>query len=142
MKNSVISVLVRPRGIRNSFSLGARIQQQNGRGWEVRNQNGNIQILQAGQLLAQRSASNLIGNNWYLYELSLLCTRKKSDVEVRLRVFDEKRERTLVSMCGIRVRPTDASLTRAGHVSLSGPADFAEMYVDPWNSRWVDDETN
>lgn len=139
-RDAVISLLVRPYGTRNEFSLGARIQ-QSGRGYEVRNTGSSIQILEAGRLLKEQPAVNLMPMKWYWYELSI-CTRKKTDVEVRLRVFDEKRERTLVSMCNLRVHPTDRDLTGPGVIALTGPADFAELYVDPWNARWAEDDSN
>ena len=141
-QDSVISVLVRPRGIRSDFSLGARVQVNGGiRGYEIRNTGDTIQILQSGQLLRRQPVTLLGGNNWYWYEFGLR-TRKKTDVEIRVRIFDEKRERILASICLPPIRPADASLTRPGLVSITGPADFAELYVDPWNTRWVDDDQN
>ncbi|HEU4752462.1 MAG TPA: hypothetical protein VFU47_05080, partial [Armatimonadota bacterium] len=36
----------------------------------------------------------------------------------------------------------DRMLQRRSSVSLTGPAEFAEIYMDPWSARWCDDSDN
>lgn len=137
-RDTVISALVRPRGHRNEFALGLRIQ-ANGRGFEVRNSNNKIQLIQAGRVLSDLPSLEVSPRNWYWYEVGL--RTRKTEVECRVRVLDEKRSRVVCSL-PVQMRPRDDRLLERGLIALTGPADFAEIYVDSWASRWMDDTRN
>jgi hypothetical protein len=135
-RDSVISLLARPTGLRNEFGIGFRIRQAN-RGFEVRNNQNTIRLVSGGEVLDERQLVGVRSQQWFWYEIGSR-TRGK-DVEIRVRVYDEKRERLLVNFTHEH-RPTEAALLQPGLVALWGPADFAELFVDPWSARWLDDE--
>ena len=137
-RDVVLSALVRPHG-RNEFSLGLRVQ-PNGRSYEIQNDNSEVRIVQAGKTLARQRLMEVVPRNWYWYEVGVR-TRPNRDVELRMRVFDETRERVLVNFDPVLTVDVGQAL-KSGFISLTGPADFAEVYVDPWSARWADDPRN
>jgi len=137
--NVVISALVRPRSLQTGFTLGLRVQPNSG-GYELRTTAGGLTITEGGRTVVEQRAPGLTAGAWYWYEVGLQ-SRKGREVVLRVRVFDEKRQRLLVDLVEYD-RPGNGALLGPGRVSLSGPADFAELYVDPWEARWVDDCKN
>lgn len=139
-RDVVVSVLVRPTGIQNQFGIGLRWQ-PNGKGYEIRNVNNSLEVGEAGQApVIQERLLQVIPRNWYWYEIGMR-TKGGRGVDVRVRVFDENHQ-TLLLDSECQDRPRDLSLLRPGVLALWGPADFAEIYVDPWESRWVDANKN
>jgi hypothetical protein len=137
----VISVLARPRNLRNDVILGFRVG-LNGTGYELRTQGNILRVLQEGQPVAGGEA-RLLGvtpRKWHWYEVGLRSRRNK-EVEIRVRVFDEDR-RLLTCVSGIEDRPHNRMLLRRGVIALAGSAEFAELYVDRWAARWADDTEN
>jgi hypothetical protein len=141
-RDVVVSVLVRPTGIQNQFGIGLRWQ-PNGKGYEIRNVNNSLEVGEAGlPPVIQERLLQVIPRNWYWYEIGMRTKGQPArSVDVRVRVFDENRQKLLLDT-GFQDRPKDLSLLRPGVLALWGPADFAEIYVDPWNARWVDASQN
>ncbi len=141
-RDVVVSVLVRPTGIQNQFGIGLRWQ-PNGKGYEIRNVNNSLEVGEAGQApVVQERLLQVIPRNWYWYEIGMRTKGQPGrSVDVRVRVYDENRQKLLLDT-DFQDRPKDNSLLRPGVLALWGPADFAEIYVDPWNSRWVDAAQN
>lgn len=139
--DSVVSALAQPLGIKADFSIGLGIQ-ANGRGYELQNTGDMIRVVQGGRVLAgaERRALGLNPTQWYWYEIGL---RRKPNrtVEIRVRVFDEKREKVVLQFDPIYDR-LPVWMDKGGLLQLQGPAKFAEIYVDPWSSRWADDRKN
>jgi len=138
--NMVLSVLVRPYGVRNEFAIGLR-RQPNERAYELRNQGDTIRLMQSGRVLAERRLLRVAPHEWYWYEIGCYTARRTREVEVRVRVFDARREKVLVNFDPVYDRPA-GGLDRGGLIYLTGPAHYAEVYVDPWEARWVDDRRN
>jgi len=140
----VVSARVRPRGDRSNFVIGARVQ-EDGKGYQLRSFGNRLRIMAPGspQPLCQEHVPSLSPDKWYWIEMGLR-TRKAQEVEIRVRVFDEKREQLLASFGAEDrpQRPQDRGLLQSGKLSLWGRADFAELYVDPWSARWMHDRRN
>jgi hypothetical protein len=134
----VVSTQVQPLDLRADFTLGFRVQ-QNGQGFELRTNGGKLQFIQGGKVLKEGPLFEVLGRNWYWYEVGL--RTQKSEVEVRVRIFDENHERLLGRLRHV-FRPGVRGLLDTGLIALGGPAEFAEVYVDPWAARWADDTRN
>jgi hypothetical protein len=140
-ENVVVSTLVRPRNLKNDVCIGFRLG-ANGTGYEVRSEGNVLRVLQEGEPLpgAMRRVFEITPRKWYWYEVGLRSRRGK-EVEIRVRIYDETR-RVLACIPGIEDRPRNKALLRRGILALCGAADFAELYVDPWEARWADDTQN
>jgi hypothetical protein len=138
--NAVLSVLVRPYGVRNEFAVGLR-RQPNERAYELRNNGDTVRLVQSGRVLAERRLLRVVPSEWYWYEIGCYTARRTREVEIRVRVFDARREKVLVNFDPVYDRPT-GGLDKGGLVYLTGPAHYAEVYVDPWEARWLDDRKN
>jgi hypothetical protein len=141
-RDIVVSALVRPRGLRGEFGFGLRVQ-PTGVGYEVRTTSNSIQILHQGKPITdEKRILDVLPRNWYWYEVGI-CTmggRRANTVDIRVRVLDEKRQRVLADLP--YYGKCEKDLLKAGFLALWGSADFAEVCVDPWEARWVDDNTN
>lgn len=137
--DAVVSVLVRPEGLRSEFGIGVRMQSEN-RGFELRSEGNLVRLFRSREELEPaQTIRNLTPGAWYWYELGIRSV--KDEVTLRVRIYDEQRERVIASFsrdCRARAR----ALQTGGVVALWGPADFAEVYIDPWETRWVDDSRN
>jgi hypothetical protein len=89
---------------------------------------------------AERRALGLNPSRWYWYEIGVHKKPRLPLVEIRVRVYDDKREHVVVEFDPLycRIQPGGDK----GFLQLTGPAKFAEVYVDPWWSRWTDDRRN
>lgn len=143
--NIAVSVLARPQGPRNEFGIGIRTQ-QDGSGYYVLNDGANLRLVRRTEQNDEpldRDRPVPLGEaaapgNWYWYEVSLCTMPRVKAVELRVRVFDEKHERVLVDCRPYRTRCAGDRACEAGAITLLPPADFAEIYVDPWQARWAD----
>jgi hypothetical protein len=137
--SAVLSTLVRPRGIQPELSLGLRVGPRGRPEIEVRHIQGSIQVVRGNDILATKLCPEIKPNAWYWYEFGVK-VRNNGDMEARLRVYDEKHQKILLDF--ERIRPTGPRRVRLGPagelMSISGPADFAEIYVDSWQARWGD----
>ena len=81
--NMVVSVLVRPVGIKPEFSLAVNVQ-PNGRGYEVQNVGDTIRVMQNGRQLAngQQRLLRVAPNDWYWYEIGILSKHRSKEVEI------------------------------------------------------------
>jgi hypothetical protein len=142
-RDVVLSVLMRPVGIAPEFSIGLRVQ-PNGRAYEVTTKEDVLRLTQAGRGILggeARLRGRVSPLEWCWYEIGIQ-TRRNRDVEIRVRVFDARRERVLAGLeTPLFDRPL-GGLDGKGLISLTGPAHFAEVYVDPWSARWADDRRN
>lgn len=140
--NVVLSALVRPIGINPEFGMALRVQ-PNGRGVELQNAGGALRVSQSGKpfFKGQRPLTKILPREWYWYEIGILNKGRSKDIEVRVRVLDERREKVLAELGPLVDKPLPG-LHRAGLIQLLGPAHFSEIYVDPWAARWVDDGDN
>ncbi len=139
-RDVVISVRVRPTGVKNEFGISLRPQGDD-RGFDLRNSGLEVSLHEQGkELQSQPLGEASFPRRWYWYEIS--CRNQQRAVEIRVRVYDEKRQRLLASFQPVWRRPAADTLLRAGGLALWGPADFAEVYVDPWQARWVDGRKN
>jgi len=138
-RDVVVSTLVRPRNLEAGFGLAYRVQ-ADGQGYTLRTVGRSVRLMRDGEILAERSVPSLRAGNWYWYEVGML-TRKNTEVVARVRVFDEERQRVLAEFTHYD-RPRPRTLLGPGRLALEGPADFAEVFVDPWQTRWMDDGTN
>jgi hypothetical protein len=139
VRDVVISLLVRPTGARNEFVMAPRVLGTLS-GYEIRNDGNALRLLRDGEPLAEEPLFEVRPFQWYWYEVGFHTLRGKA-VEIRVRVYDGERKKLLAKICK-EDRPRDPALLRGGLVALRGPADFAELYVDPWEARWADDDTN
>lgn len=141
--DSVVSALVQPLGIKSDFSIGLGIQ-PNGRGFELQNTGDVIRVVSGGRVVAggERRALGLNPSQWYWYEIGLHRKgRGGRTVEIRVRVFDEKREKVVLQFEPIYER-VPFPMESGGLLQLQGPAKFAAIHVDPWWARWADDRKN
>jgi hypothetical protein len=143
-RDVVVSALVRPLDLRNNFALGFRVG-PDGRGYELRSEGNKLLVAQPGGdgALAEKQVFEVRPQSWYWYEVGLRSVRKK-DLKIRVRVYDAERKRVLTTFDDVVCRPNrrDRDFLEAGMLALTGPADFAELYVDPWKARWCDDSDN
>jgi hypothetical protein len=137
-RDVVVSTLVRPRDLKIGFSLALRVR-PNGSGYLLTTSEEGLRLLDGSRKIDGRSASKINVNSWYWYEVGL--RTRKDEVMVRVRVFDENRTKLLVSWASFH-RPENRELTAAGGIALAGPADFAEVYADPWDACWLDARGN
>lgn len=140
--NVVVSALVRPIGTNPEFGIALRVQ-PNGRGIELQSLGGVLGVTQAGKpfLHGQRRLTKILPNDWYWFEIGIMNKKRSRDIEVRVRVYDERRERVLAEIGPVLDQPLPG-LDKPGLLQLVGPAHFAEIHVDPWSARWVDDWRN
>jgi len=137
--NVAVSLLVRPNGPRSEFGLGVKTD-QDGSGYYCLNDGQSLKLVKREEqdevLAAAPLASAAEPGRWYWYEVSLRSMgRGMKACELRARVFDEKHQRILVD-CKSSTRCTGKH--ESGAITLLPPADFGELYVDPWEARWAD----
>jgi hypothetical protein len=137
-RNTVLSVLVRPRDLQTGFTLSLRVQ-ENGQCYTLRTAADTVSLLEGEQPVAEQGLQALEPDRWYWYEVGMLTRR--AEVIIRARVMDHSRTHVLADMPCV-LRPQDPRLRDEGRIALWGAADFAEIYVDPWTARWVDDHRN
>jgi hypothetical protein len=136
--NVAVSLLVRPHGPRNEFGLGVKTD-QDGSGYYCLSDGQNLKLVKREEQ-DEVLASTPLGDaaepgHWYWYEVSVrYLGRGMKACELRARVFDEKHERVLVN-CKQNTRCTGKH--ESGAITLLPPADFGELYVDPWEARWA-----
>lgn len=133
-RDVVVSTLARPRDLKTGFALALRVQ-GNGNGLLLTTTEKGLRFLDGAKEVASYSTGKINSNNWYWFEVGLK-TRKK-EVVLRVRVFDESRSKLIATMNNV-FRPDNVGLLSMGGLVLSGPADFAEVYADPWEACWVD----
>lgn len=138
-RDSVLSVLVRPASMVPRFAIGLRVQRGDTH-YQLRNNGNSLQLLRSGEVLCEQRMPPLRPGEWYWYELGLW-NRSKREVVARVRVYDERRERLYASF-NYDDRCREPGLNGPGLIALWGPAEFAEVYVDPWEARWADDDAN
>jgi hypothetical protein len=135
--NSVVSLKVRPLLGASTWGVTLRVQKLD-TGLEFRHDGNKLRIFEAGEQID----AFIVGlpPGWYWYEIGLQ-NKKGRDVEIRVRIFDEDRTRLVASRC-LTHKLKVVDLKKPGGIALSGPANFAELYVDPWASRYADDSDN
>lgn len=137
--DSVVGILVRPKD-KPQWSIELRAQKP-GVSLEFRQDGNKLKISECGSVIADDIHVAVPGGGkWAWYEIGLQ-TRLGKDVEIRVRVFNEERTE-LLGQFRHTWRLANPALRREGGISLSGPADFAELYIDPWSARWADDNRN
>lgn len=134
IRDAVVSALVRPRDLKSGFSLALRMG-QNGGGYLLTTGEKGVRFTDGAREIENRSTAKINPNTWYWYEVGL--KTRKDEVVIRVRVFDETRTRLLVKFDDYD-RPQNKALLSLGGIALSGPADFAEVYADPWEACWLD----
>ncbi len=140
-RNTVISARVRPTGIKNEFAIGFRTQPTD-EGYEVRNRGLEVEVLEQGKSIASRPLGDAsFPGRWYWYEVSCRNQGGKG-VEIRVRIYDERHSRVIAKIGGINSKPATRELMKGGSMAFWGPVDIAEVYVDRWESRWVDGRDN
>lgn len=138
--DSVVGVLVRPSTLRPQWGIELRYQGK-GESLEFRHDGNKLKILECGEPIVDNIHINLPGaRQWAWYEIGLE-TRARRDVEIRIRVLNEERT-ALLGQFNHTHRLRNPKLRAGGLIALSGPADFGELYVDPWSARWADDREN
>lgn len=137
--DSVVGLLVRPRD-RPQWSIELRVQKP-GVSLKFRHDGDKLTILESETEIIRDIPIDLPGGaKWAWYEIGLQ-TRPGRDVEIRVRVFNEERTE-LLGQYRKTHRLENLLLRREGGITLTGPADFAELYVDPWAARWAEDNSN
>jgi hypothetical protein len=148
---SVVSIRVRPRGPRGQFRVYFRLQDQGpanlnpvlpGLAYAVRQSGSKVQlqVSDSKEALGDCDLQNLPPDKWYWYEIGVR-TKKKREVEFRVRVYDESHQ-TVIGSFDRTDRPERVGLLRSGFLALQGNADFGEVYIDPWSTRWMGDRAN
>ena len=136
LANSVVSLKV--RSAIGPPTWGVQLRVQKAGSLEFRNDGNRFKILEAGQ---QIDAFNVgLPPGWYWYEIGLR-NKKGQDVEIRVRIFDEDRTKLMANRCFTH-KLAVPQLKQPGMMALTGPANFAELYVDPWAARYADDADN
>ncbi|MFN3652881.1 MAG: hypothetical protein ACK47B_25160 [Armatimonadota bacterium] len=138
-QNSVLSVMVRPTTVSPQFAIGMRVQ-PNLNGYFIRQDGNSAKLMSGGRVLKEIRLTDIRRKRWYYYELGLRSWKRK-DVEIRARILDEER-RVLACFPPVWERPQDGKLLGPGAIALYPKADFAEVYVDPWDSRWISSNPN
>lgn len=141
--DSVVSVLARPDGLTNQLRIGIRVQ-KDGRGIYLRHVKDNRAQVEVGGFTCRTVRLPMMRpGSWYWYELGARTLR--GEVNVRVRLLNEDRTELLGQEefeVAHGARGAVRSVRGQGRVLLQGPAYFAEVYVDPWSARWVDDRLN
>jgi hypothetical protein len=136
--NCVVSVLLRPNS-KGTFGIGLRVP-GNGKGIELRNNGESVRVYVPGrdEPLIDEPLPNSTPKAWYWHDLGVRTIRRGPDIEIRLRVYDQSRETLLASGADYVNTLKYPAIPKNGVISLFGPADFAEVYADPWSVRWTD----
>ncbi len=139
----VVSALVRVPEATGEAAVGLRVQ-ADGSAYRFALSPAGVALMEADRLAGDRMVAGARGRTiepgrWYWCEIGLM-TRKR-EVVARARVFDEDHRRLVVEL-GAVDRPRNFRLLGPGQIALMGAADFAEVFVDPWGARWVDDSRN
>lgn len=140
--DSVVGLKVRPKPGKNSWGLKLRVQPQNGASLDFQNDGNRLNISEGGNQIVSLNIPGITtgAKQWYWYEIGLKA-RKSKDVEIRIRVYNEERSTMLFSHCNTYKLFTP-QVCKPGGLALLGPADFEELYVDPWSARWASDAQN
>lgn len=146
-RDAVLSVLVRPHPAADEFAVGMRLlpdeaalaQGADPPGYLVRVTRRAIQVRRSGQTILEQPAPEWAPGSWYWLEIGIRNLRRS--VELRLRLMDETRRQLLASLC-LEDRPRMPALLFGGLIALGSGADYAEVYLDPWQARWIDDPRN
>lgn len=128
----VVSARLRPRPGARDFGVGARASRDQHafyalRGW------AELVNPEAPAFLRQKPLPQVDPDRWYWYELGVKNT--KNDVVVRGRIWDGDHVRVLQTLGG-RDIPGAVNCPIGKRIALLAGADFAEVYVDPWDVRW------
>jgi hypothetical protein len=139
-QSCVVSVLMRPNG-KGTFGVGLRVQGESK--IELRNDGEKLKVQLSGvkEPLIDEVLPNLASKSWYWHDFAVR-NKRGGDIEIRVRVYDEARSKLLLSAIELYKPPKDSLLLRNGAISLFGPADFAEVFADPWSVRWTDHTGN
>jgi len=139
--DSVVGLKVRPAIGRNTWGIQLRVQPRTGASLEFQNNGNRLHISEGGNQLVSLNVPGIVGSKqWYWYEIGLKA-QKGRDVEIRIRIYNEERTAILFTHCNSYKLATP-QLCKAGGIALTGPADFEELYVDPWSARWASDAQN
>ena len=142
-RDSVVSLLLRPtaKDGKNHFGIQLRSHEEGGGpALELRQEGDNLCLYENDKPVTNQPVCcsvHLIPGQWYWLEVGL--RTKHFDIECRVQVFDEERHTRLAMATG-EFRPSIGRLCGPGSIGLFGSADFADLYVDPWKSRWDNDE--
>ena len=141
-RDSVVSILLRPNGKDGKSHFGIQLrshEEGGGSSLELRQEGDSLCLYEDDKPVTNQPVCcsvHLTPGQWYWLEVGL--RTKRSDIECRVQIFDEERHNRLAAARG-EFRPAVRQLCKAGSIGLSGSADFADLYVDPWQSRWDDD---
>ena len=134
----VITARVRARTPERDFGVGLRYQ-ENHVSYVLRGTGELCKLPNSVLKPCGDARKDLLPNQWYWYELAVR-TVNKTEVDLRAQVLDDSRQKVLAYHAW-RERPSK-DLLSGGVVAIFGAADFAEVYVDPWAARWLDDRAN
>jgi len=134
----VMSSLVRPTHVASRFGLRFR-GQPTGEYMQLlfAPRDNQIQLTGNGMKPAAWRLPLLRPKQWYWVEVGV--RNFKREVETRVRIYDDTRQ-TVLFTGSYNDRP-DKALIKPGLISLLPLADYGDIYLDRWESRWLDGST-
>lgn len=132
--NLVASVQLRPLPGAGGFGVAVRASRSDPSSYTLR---GAAELVNPkNPALGFVSPVNTVAENqWYWYELGV-CTMKRR-VEVRGRIWDGEHTRVLKTLRMEDIPGQAPGCPQGPLIGLLAGADFAEVYVDPWETRWL-----
>src|SRR5262249_49726379 len=132
--NFVFSARLRPRQGAQRFGIAVRANRDSGAAYVLR---GDAELLnpQDPQLDRQKQVGGVAAGAWFWYELGV--RNRKEEVELRGRIWDGNHEHVLDPGLYGRDCTTKTACPQGKRVALLPGADYSEVYVDPWEARWL-----
>jgi len=131
----VVSAKLRPRAGARDFGVAARAKCDGPGCYALRGAAELINPMAAGPC-AVKSVRDVDANRWYWYELGVKNRNRNGEVAVRARIWDGNHERVLQTL-GFTDKVSQAACPQGQRIALLGGADYSEIYVDPWEARWL-----
>jgi hypothetical protein len=135
-KNFVFSARLRPLPGAQRFGIAVRANRDSGAAYVLR---GTAELLNPQDpqdpALVRHKAVGVVADRWFWYELGV--RNRKVEVELRGRIWDGNHERVLDGGLYGRDCLTKTNCPQGQRVALLPGADYSEVYVDPWEARWI-----
>lgn len=129
----VVSARLRPLGANPDYGISVRANREAREFYALR---GAAELLNPENptFNHQQPLAEVLPGKWYWYELGVR-NRGKRDVVVRARIWDAEHQTLLASFN--TVDPGGPPCPQGQRIGLLPGADYSEVHVDPWSSRWL-----
>jgi hypothetical protein len=132
-KDVVVSARLRPRQGARHFGIAMRAAWDEPACYTLR---GSAELFNPENptFIAQKPVAGLDPRRWYWYELGV--KNRKNGVLVRARIWDGEHEQ-LLNALQLEDPPGQPGCPNGRRIGLLPGADYSEIYVDPWEARWL-----